>query len=272
MSSPTTDTRGGSAPGDLEPDDYPRKVLFVAGAGRSGTSTMAGLMQIMGLHVPQPEVVADETNPKGFGEPRWVVDHHDRLLKEAGVQVSDARPEAWFETGRVATREQERIRTAEWLESHFARSAHELVVKDPRLALVPRPVAGGRGPHRRDPGVRDDAARRRPRWSAASRRYYANRLGSAHLAASWLNMMLHTERAHPRVRRRRRPGLRPLRRPARRLGQDRRCSSAEQLELQNVLHAKSEQIRDGPPVRRPRAAPDQPEPGRPRACRRSCTS
>ena len=24
--------------------------------------------------------------------------------------------------------------------------------------------------------------------------YYANRLGSAHLAASWLNMMLHTER------------------------------------------------------------------------------
>ena len=108
-------------------------MLFVAGAGRSGTSTMAGLMQIMGLHVPQPEVVADETNPKGFGEPRWVVDHHDRLLKEAGVQVSDARPEAWFETGRVATREHERIRTAEWLEGHFAVS-HELVVKDPRLS------------------------------------------------------------------------------------------------------------------------------------------
>ena len=59
-----------------DPTTYPRKVLFVAGAGRSGTSTMAGLMRIMGLHVPQPEVVADETNPKGFGEPRWVVDHH----------------------------------------------------------------------------------------------------------------------------------------------------------------------------------------------------
>ena len=77
-------------------------MLFVAGAGRSGTSTLAGLMQILGLHVPKPEVAADETNPKGFGEPRWVVDHHDRLLKEAVVQVSDARPEAWFETGRIA--------------------------------------------------------------------------------------------------------------------------------------------------------------------------
>ena len=87
-----------------DPATYPRKVLFVAGAGRSGTSTMAGLMRIMGLHVPQPEVVADDTNPKGFGEPRWVVDHHDRLLKEALVQVSDSRPEAWFETGRVFVR------------------------------------------------------------------------------------------------------------------------------------------------------------------------
>ena len=85
MSSPTTDARGGSAPGDLQPEDYPRKVLFVAGAGRSGTSTLSGLMQLMGLHVPQPEVTPDESNPKGFGEPAWVVEHHDRLLKDAGV-------------------------------------------------------------------------------------------------------------------------------------------------------------------------------------------
>ena len=86
----------------MNPDGVPRKVLFVAGAGRSGTCTMAGLCSLLGLHVPQPEVVADETNPRGFGEPQWVVDHHDRLLKDAGVQVSDARPNAWFETGRIS--------------------------------------------------------------------------------------------------------------------------------------------------------------------------
>ena len=29
----------------------------------------------------------------------------------------------------------------------------------------------------------------------SKQKYYANKLGSAHLAASWLNMLLHTERA-----------------------------------------------------------------------------
>ena len=29
----------------------------------------------------------------------------------------------------------------------------------------------------------------------SKQKYYANRLGSSHLAASWLNMLLHTERA-----------------------------------------------------------------------------
>ena len=76
-----------TVPADPDPMSYDRKVLFVAGAGRSGTSTMAGLMKIMGLHVPQPEVEPDETNPKGFAEPAWAVEHHSRLLREAVVQL-----------------------------------------------------------------------------------------------------------------------------------------------------------------------------------------
>lgn len=232
-----------------DPSTYPRKVLFVAGAGRSGTSTMAGLMRIMGLHVPQPEVVPDETNPKGFGEPRWAVDHHDRLLKEALVQVSDSRPEAWFETGRVSTREQERIKTAEWLEEHFQVSP-ELVVKDPRLAWFlglwrVAAVRTGATP------VFATMLRQPSEVVGSKQTYYANRLGSAHLAASWLNMMLHTERGT-------------------RVGLDSEAEGgsaggrvfvryedlltdwvkttmyvAEKLDLQHVLHADSEQIREG---------------------------
>jgi hypothetical protein len=175
------------------PADHPRKVLFVAGAGRSGTSTMAGLMQILGLHVPQPEVVADESNPKGFGEPQWLVTNHERLLREAGVQVSDARPDAWVETGRVSALEHEQQLAATWLDRHFSVSP-ELVVKDPRLSwFLPLWQATA---------VRTGATPvyatmlRPPAEVVGSRQaYYQSRLGAAHLAASWLNMLLHTERA-----------------------------------------------------------------------------
>ena len=79
-----------------------RRVVFVVGSGRSGTSTMAGALQALGLHVPQPEVRADETNPKGFAESKWVVDLHTELLQRSHVQVSDARPAAWYETGKAS--------------------------------------------------------------------------------------------------------------------------------------------------------------------------
>ena len=246
MSSPTADAARTSArvhsSGDLEPADYPRKVLFVAGAGRSGTSTFAGLMQLMGLHVPQPEVVPDESNPKGFGEPAWVVEHHDRLLKDAGVQVSDARPDAWFETGRVSTRESERIRTAEWLEGHFAEN-NELVVKDPRLSWF---LGLWRVAAIRDGATPVFATMLRPPSEVvgSKQKYYKNRLGSAHLAASWLNMLLHTERA---TRESVADGGRVFVRYGDLLDDWTRVvmQAAERLQLQHVLHAKSEQIRDG---------------------------
>ena len=245
-----------SVPNPAEPvdhsSDYPRKVLFVAGAGRSGTSTMAGLMQILGLHVPRPEVPADASNPKGFSEPQWVVDHHDRLLREANVQVSDARPEAWFETGRVSTREPERIATAEWLEGHFAVNS-ELVVKDPRLSWF---LALWRVAAIRTQATPVFAAMLRPPAEVVGSKqtYYANKLGSAHLTASWLNMLLHTERgtrdtsggdgagegggaSGGRVFVRYADLLADWTRTTMHVG--------ETLQLQHVLHANSEQIRDG---------------------------
>jgi len=229
-------------PSALDPEEYPRKVLFVAGAGRSGTSTMAGLMQILGLHVPKPEVAADATNPKGFSEPQWVVDHHDRLLKEALVQVSDSRPEAWFETGRVSTREPERITTAAWLETHFEVS-RELVVKDPRLSWF---LALWRVAAVRTGATPVFATMLRPPAEVVGSKqtYYANKLGSAHLVASWLNMLLHTERG---TRDSVADGGRVFVRYADLLDDWTKTTMrvGETLALQNVLHANSEQIRDG---------------------------
>ena len=234
-----------SDPSTVDPSDYPRKVLFVAGAGRSGTSTMAGLMKILGLHVPQPEVVADESNPKGFGEPRWVVDHHDRLLREALVQVSDSRPEAWFEAGRVSTREHERIATAEWLEGHFA-DHRELVVKDPRLSWF---LALWRVAAIRTGATPVFATMLRPPAEVvgSKQNYYSIKLGAAHLAASWLNMLLHTERGTREAVTGQLGGGRVFVRYADLLDDWTRITMhvGQTLQLQHVLHADSEQIRDG---------------------------
>ena len=141
-------------PGELP---VKRRVVFVVGSGRSGTSTMSGALQTLGMHVPQPEVQADDTNPKGFGEPQWVVDFHDELLKRCNVQVSDARPSAWFESGKLSTFEPLRQRLHEWLEPQFAEGA-ELVDQGPAAGVVHGPVALGGPALRRDAGVRHDAA------------------------------------------------------------------------------------------------------------------
>lgn len=231
-----------AVPADPDPSSYPLKVLFVAGAGRSGTSTMAGLMKILGLHVPQPEVEPDETNPKGFAEPAWAVEHHSRLLREAVVQVSDSRPDAWFETGRVSAREPERIATAEWLEGHFAVNP-ELVVKDPRLSWF---LSLWRVASIRCGATPVFATMLRPPSEVvgSKQKYYANRLGSAHLAASWLNMLLHTERA---TRESVADGGRVFVRYGDLLDDWVKATShvGETLGLQHVINAKSERIRDG---------------------------
>jgi hypothetical protein len=114
-----------------------RQILVVAGSGRSGTSLFTGLAGRLGLHVPQPEVMANETNPRGFGEPRWLVDFHDELLSSADVMVVDGRPEAWELTDRLAEDADAMDRLVAWLEAQLAVS-DRIVLKDPRLAWFVR--------------------------------------------------------------------------------------------------------------------------------------
>ncbi|WP_426245456.1 sulfotransferase family protein [Nocardioides sp. LHG3406-4] len=173
--------------------DQPRRVVFVVGSGRSGTSTMSGTLRTLGLHVPQPEVVADATNPKGFGEPQWVVDLHDELLKRSNVQVSDARPQAWLEAGKVSADHAVRERVTSWLAGQFE-AGDELVVKDPRAAWflgLWRAAAG------RNDARSSYVTMLRPVTEVVGSKqaYYDARQGGVTRTAAWVNMMLHTERA-----------------------------------------------------------------------------
>ncbi|MEO6512852.1 MAG: sulfotransferase family protein [Nocardioides sp.] len=179
-----------------------RRVVFVVGSGRSGTSTMAGTLRTLGLHVPQPEVVADATNPKGFGEPRWVVDLHTELLARSNVQVSDARPRAWLDAGTTSGDHATRERVTAWLTEQLAVS-DELVIKDPRASWF---LGLWRAAADRCDATPSYVTMLRPVTEVVGSKqtYYGptggrsgagSDQGAITRTAAWINMMLHTERA-----------------------------------------------------------------------------
>lgn len=182
---PASRSRGASSKG--------RTLVLVVGSGRSGTSLFTGIMQRLGFHVPQPEVTADSTNPRGFAEPKWVVDFHTALLNRAGVQVADARPSAWAETARVAIDEDVRRKLREWLTGEFAESDH-VVIKDPRLSwFLPlwRQCAEDVGASPKFVTVlRHPAA-----VIDSKQRSYGSWQGDVERTAGWVNQVLFTERA-----------------------------------------------------------------------------
>jgi hypothetical protein len=109
-------------------------LVLVSGSGRSGTSSLAGTLKRLGLRVPQPEVEASETNPRGFYEPQWVIDFHKRHLKELALFNIDSRPAA---VGLVADHLASGEPTAElreWLAGQLddeGLRGQQVVVKDP---------------------------------------------------------------------------------------------------------------------------------------------
>jgi hypothetical protein len=113
-------------------EEKQRRLLLVVGIGRSGTSLLSGLLGRLGFHVPKPEVQADETNPRGFGEPRWAVDFHTRLMRERRITVFDSRPAAW-ELAATAVSDPAIVdELRSWLRDQFV-GVENVVIKDPRI-------------------------------------------------------------------------------------------------------------------------------------------
>lgn len=107
-----------------------RQLVIVTGAGRSGTSTVAGALTHFGFQVPGPVMGATDANPRGHFEPLWVINFHKRHLDRAGVHTMDSRPGAAALVRKaVAGRRPLRTLTS-WLEQSFEHP--RLVVKDPR--------------------------------------------------------------------------------------------------------------------------------------------
>src|SRR4051812_25210839 len=173
--------------------DEERRLVLVVGVGRSGTSLLTGILGQLGFHVPQPEVEADDTNPRGFSEPRWAVDFHSRLLRARRVTVNDSRPSAFESTAGAADDPALLTELRAWLKGQLAEAA-AVVVKDPRtgwfLPLWTRSSA--------DLGVeaRYVTTLRHPAEILASAaKSYGDWQSPASRAAAWINVTLETERA-----------------------------------------------------------------------------
>jgi len=170
-----------------------RSLVLVAGSGRSGTSLFSGILQRLGFYVPQPEVRADDTNPRGFAESQWVVNFHKRLLNSSGVDTSDARPSAWALTAEVGLDDGLHNELGGWLEKQFGASDHVLI-KDPRLSWF-LPVWKRCA---EEAGVTPCFATvlRHPAAVIDSKyRSYGGWQSDVSRTAGWLNQMLFTERA-----------------------------------------------------------------------------
>jgi hypothetical protein len=168
-----------------------RRMLVVAGSGRSGTSLFTGLTGRLGVYIPKPEVSANKSNPRGFGEPRWLVDYHNDLLSSVDVVVEDGRPEAWDLTDELAEDPKALGPLVDWLELQFAEN-DRIVVKDPRLAWfleLHRAAAAKVGAD-----VRVATMLRHPAEVMRSREIaYGTRTANTTRVIGWLTMMLGTE-------------------------------------------------------------------------------
>jgi len=111
------------------------RLVLVTGAGRSGTSTIAGALHHLGLHVPLPVMKPNESNPLGFFESTWPVRFHRRIMERAFVEQTDGRPEAQ-QLMADAVDDATRAELRTWL-ADVALVEPQVVVKDPRSVWLP---------------------------------------------------------------------------------------------------------------------------------------
>jgi hypothetical protein len=173
-------------------------VVLVTGSMRSGTSSLAGSLKLLGWHVPQPEVPASARNAKGHFEPRWVIEFHKRLLRAALVRPSDGSPRA---QQRVAALLEDGAAEAELRDWLAAQPEPRVVVKDPHAAWVLPLWQRAAGQAGRD--LRVLTALRHPAevvgsqdltWGQGRRTDAERRVKETSNSAAWLNVALVTER------------------------------------------------------------------------------
>ncbi|MDE4063068.1 hypothetical protein, partial [Phaeobacter gallaeciensis] len=113
-----------------------RTALIVLGMHRSGTSALAGVLNLLGCDEPNTLMVPNENNTKGYFESSELYQLHTQLFASAATRWDDwlPMPEGWFTGPRAAEFHDRAIET---VYDEFGKS-RLFLVKDPRICrLVP---------------------------------------------------------------------------------------------------------------------------------------
>ena len=170
-----------------------KHLVLVVGVGRSGTSLFAGISGQLGYRIPQPEIVADDTNPKGFGEPKWVVDFHTRLMRRKRVTVFDARPKAWELTAAISELPDVKSELRAWLKGELDGPEDVVVVKDPRIGWF-LPLWNDAAQNAGVAPAFVTMLRHPAQILTSAKKSYGTWQTDASRAAAWINVMLQTVR------------------------------------------------------------------------------
>ena len=112
-----------------------RKALLVLGMHRSGTSSITGVLSLLGAELPANLLPAVEgNNERGFWESADLMEIHNNILKSVGMTWSDvgAFPRGWEKSAPAAAY---RKQILDFLEKNFSDSPL-FVIKDPRICRL----------------------------------------------------------------------------------------------------------------------------------------
>jgi hypothetical protein len=110
-----------------------KTALVVLGMHRSGTSSVAGTLALLGARTPQTLMQPATDNPRGFWESEVLAAFNDRLLQAGGSSWHDWRH---FDPAMVgASLPQFRDEAADRLTTEFC-EAELIVLKDPRMCRL----------------------------------------------------------------------------------------------------------------------------------------
>ncbi|MGH8581960.1 MAG: glycosyltransferase [Gammaproteobacteria bacterium] len=113
------------------------EIVFILGPGRSGTSLVTQLLHLAGVGLSRDLVPADQANPAGYWEDRYIVEIHRDLLDALGlddlISATVPLPGDWMKHPAASVA---KGKLKAYIEAAMAWENKAWGIKDPRLSLL----------------------------------------------------------------------------------------------------------------------------------------